>query len=164
MIFAIGFLGISTALPGKSKADPTLFYGFSQQTTWLVAMAIYLAAAVDSSGLGRRISLIVLSKCGSSLMGVAYSLCCLELLIGPFVPSNTARGSGIILPIVKTLTATIPEPTRPFIVLVAAHANLISAGMFLTAMSANQQVPLAPLTIPIQELPLNAVTAGRGLR
>ena len=36
------------------------------------------------------------------MSGLGYALCCAELILGPVVPSNTARGGGILAPIVDS--------------------------------------------------------------
>lgn len=65
-----------------------------------------------------------------------YSL--IELLLAPFVPSNTARGGGIVLPVVHSIATTLGStPSHQpkiggFLMLVGAHANLLSASMYLT--------------------------------
>lgn len=62
----------------------------------------------------------------------------LEILLAPFVPSNTARGGGIVLPVVHSIATTLGStPSHQpkvggFLMLVGAHANLLSASMFLT--------------------------------
>ena len=134
VLAAVGFLGISGALKGST--DPSLFWGFAQPTTWLVVSAIHISAAVTVSGLGQRIAMLLLSKLGHSPRGVAYALCLTELCLAPFVPSNTARGGGIVAPIVEGLAKCVPRQAG-YLVLVANHANLITAGTFLTGMSGN---------------------------
>lgn len=58
--------------------------------------------------------------------------------MAPFVPSNTARGGGIVLPVVQSISLTLgSSPTSNpalggFLVLVGSHANLLSASMYLT--------------------------------
>lgn len=64
-----------------------------------------------------------------------------ELILAPFVPSNTARGGGIVLPVVHSIATTLGSTpdTNPevgkFLILVGNHANLLSASMYLTGMS-----------------------------
>ena len=46
-------------------------------------------------------------------MGLGYALCASELLLGPVVPSNTARGGGIMAPIVGSLARALgSEPDK----------------------------------------------------
>jgi DASS family divalent anion:Na+ symporter len=64
----------------------------------------------------------------------------IELLLAPFVPSNTARGGGIVLPVVQSIANTLGStPSQNpkiggFLMLVGAHSNLLSASMYLTGM------------------------------
>ena len=118
--------------------------GFGDTTVWLVVAAFLLAGAVIGTGLGRRVALALASWLGGSTLGLGYAIACAELILGPFVPSNTARGGGVMAPIVDAL-ADVMEPTPgesprragEYLVLTGAHANLISAAMFLTGMAAN---------------------------
>lgn len=54
------------------------------------------------------------------------------------MPSNTARGGGIVLPVVQSIATTLGSTPahQPkiggFLMLVGAHANLLSASMYLT--------------------------------
>lgn len=59
------------------------------------------------------------------------------------MPSNTARGGGIVLPIVRSIAASLgstplndPKPGS-YLMLIGAHANLLSASMYLTGMAPN---------------------------
>jgi DASS family divalent anion:Na+ symporter len=70
------------------------------------------------------------------------------------VPSNTARGGGILAPIVDSISKTLgsspnnnPQKAGQYLNLVGAHANLITAAMFLTGMAANPLVSRAALEI-----------------
>ncbi len=81
VLAASGTIGIKEALSG---------YGDS--TVWLVVAAFLIAGGVIRTGLGRRIALIFVSKMGKTPIGLGYSLCLSELMLGPVVPSNTARG------------------------------------------------------------------------
>jgi DASS family divalent anion:Na+ symporter len=66
-----------------------------------------------------------------------------ELCLGPFIPSNAARGGGVMQPIVLSLAHALNStPTyRPrigaYLILCAAHANLISASVYLTGSAPN---------------------------
>lgn len=56
------------------------------------------------------------------------------------MPSNTARGGGIVLPVVNSIATTLGStPTHDsklgaFLMLVGSHSNLLSASMYLTGM------------------------------
>jgi len=124
--------------------------GYGDSTVWLVVAAFLIAGGVIRTGLGRRIALLLVNRLGKSSLGLGYSLCGAELLLGPVVPSNTARGGGILAPIVQSLAGALDshpnkEPKRAgeYLALVGAHANLITAAMFLTGMAANPLVAKA---------------------
>ncbi|MDX8399042.1 MAG: DASS family sodium-coupled anion symporter, partial [Gallionellaceae bacterium] len=100
--------------------------------------------------MGTRIALLLVSVMGKSTIGLAYSLCGAELILGPVVPSNTARGGGILAPIMQSLAGAMgstpdkePKKIGEYLALVGAHANLITAAMFLTGMAANPLVAKA---------------------
>ena len=118
--------------------------GYSDSTTWLVVIAFLIARVVIDTGLGKRISLLCIHALGKSMTGLGYAICSAELILGPLVPSNTARGGGILAPIVDSMSRTLgsmpnksPDKAGQYLHLVGAHANLITAAMFLTGMAAN---------------------------
>ena len=89
-----------------------------------------------------------------SITGLGYAICSAELILGPVVPSNTARGGGILAPIVDSISRTLgsspnnnPQKAGQYLNLVGAHANLITAAMFLTGMAANPLVSRAALEV-----------------
>ena len=101
-------------------------------------------------GLGKRIALKLVGWFGKTTLGLGYAICGAELILGPVVPSNTARGGGILAPIVNSLSIALgstptnnPKKAGAFLALVGSHANLITAAMFLTGMAANPLVSRA---------------------
>lgn len=124
--------------------------GYGETTVWLVLAAFIIAGGVVHTGFGRRLALVLVKVLGRSTLGLGYSLCASELLLGPAVPSNTARGGGLLAPMMDSLSRTLgstpdgkPERAGLFLTLVAAHANLITSSMFLTGMAANPLVSKA---------------------
>ena len=124
--------------------------GFGDSTTWLVVIAFLIAGVIMETGLGRRLSLMCIDMLGRSIMGLGYAICASELILGPLVPSNTARGGGIIAPIVDSMSRALgsepersPKSAGEYLHLVGAHANLITAAMFLTGMAANPLIARA---------------------
>ncbi len=118
--------------------------GYSNPICWLVVAAFLISGAVIRTGLGRRISLLLIRKLGRSTVGIAWGIACAELVLGPFVPSNTARGGGVLAPIVDALCRTLEGEEKSkhrgvsqFLILCGAHSNLITAAMFLTGMAGN---------------------------
>ena len=78
------------------------FSGFANPSVLLVVIAFLVAQAVVKSGLGRRISLFMVSRFGGSSLGLAYSIVLTDAAIAPAFPSNTARG-GVLFPIVLSV-------------------------------------------------------------
>lgn len=119
--------------------------GFSNTTVWLIVAAFMFAEAFIKTGLGRRVAYLLLSKFGNSSLNVAYVMSAADFLIAPFTPSNTARGGGIIYPIVRSVIETIgasPDQeknhrTAEFLVYSSYAAVITSACIFLTGASNN---------------------------
>jgi DASS family divalent anion:Na+ symporter len=86
----------ATVLTG-TVAPAKAFGGFANASVLLVVIAFLVAKAVVKSGLGRRISLFMVSLFGRSSLGLAYSIVITDALIAPAFPSNTARGGVIPL-------------------------------------------------------------------
>ena len=110
----------------------------------LVIAAFLISGAVVETGFGHRVALFFISQFGKNIFGIAYGLCASELLLGPVVPSNTARGGGIHAPLARSLSEALksypdnaPDRAGSYLSLVGSHANMITAGMFLTGMAAN---------------------------
>ena len=92
--------------------DPSkAFAGFANQSVLLVVVAFLVANAVVKSGLGRRISLLVVSVFGRSTLGLGYSIFLTDAMIAPAFPSNTARG-GVLYPIILSSWPRIPDRAR----------------------------------------------------
>ncbi|KAI7889449.1 Sodium/sulfate symporter [Mucor mucedo] len=136
-----------TGLPYDCSGGKESFHhsleGFSSSVVWLIFAAFHLGKAVEVTQLGKRISLMMIRSFGKRVIGLAYAVLLSELLLAPFVPSNTARGGGIVLPVVHSIATTLGStPSHQpkvggFLMLVGAHANLLSASMFLTGMAPN---------------------------
>lgn len=146
VLFALLVLTLTQTLGDTSKASlQTALAGYGNTTVWLVIAAFLISGAVIRSGLGRRIALALIYRLGHSQTGLAYGIGAAELVLGPIIPSNTARGGGVLAPIVDALCLSLSGGDRgksrnrisEFLVLCGAHANLITAAMFLTGMAAN---------------------------
>lgn len=122
--------------------------GFADEVVWLVFAAFHLGAAVEHTHLGRRVSLLLVRIFGRSVLGMGYSIFLSELVLGPFVPSNTARGGSIVLPIATSMSVTLGStpahlPRKrggEFMILCAAHANLVASALYPIGMAANPLV------------------------
>jgi DASS family divalent anion:Na+ symporter len=120
------------------------FSGFANASVLLVIIAFLVAQAVVKSGLGRRISLFMVSRFGKSSHGLAYSIVLTDALIAPAFPSNTARG-GVLFPIVLSVaqgsgsSPDDPEGRRlgAYLMFCAMASLAISSALWMTATSAN---------------------------
>lgn len=125
--------------------DPVkVFGGFANASVLLVVVAFLVAQAVVKCGLGRRISLYVVSMFGKSTLGLAYSVFITDALIAPGFPSNTARG-GVLYPIILALSqssGSVPgdEGKRRlggYLMFCGMASLSVSSALWLTATSAN---------------------------
>jgi DASS family divalent anion:Na+ symporter len=137
-------LAVAAAVLTGTVAPAKAFAGFSNGSVLLVVVAFLVARSVVKSGLGRRISLLVVSLFGRSTLGLAYSIFFTDALIAPAFPSNTARG-GVIYPIVLSLAqgagSTPEDPTRRrlggYLMFCGMASLSVSSALWLTATSAN---------------------------
>jgi DASS family divalent anion:Na+ symporter len=139
VLIALVALAASGAVPLKQ-----IFQGYGDDTVWLVVAAFLIAGAVKRTGFGRRVALGLVVKLGRSMRGLGYAIGLTELVLGAVVPSNTARGGGILAPIVHALAGALgstphvnPKRAGAYLALVGAHMNLVAAAAFLTGMAAN---------------------------
>ena len=56
------------------------------------------AVALNNTGIGRRIALVFIKKIGKSSLGLGYAIALADFVLGPFMPSNTARSLGTMYP------------------------------------------------------------------
>lgn len=120
------------------------FAGFANASVLLVVVAFIVAQAVVKSGLGRRISLFMVSRFGGSSLGLAYSLVLTDAVIAPAFPSNTARG-GVLFPVV--LSVAQGADSRPddeqgrrlggYLMYCSMASLAVSSALWMTATSAN---------------------------
>ena len=118
--------------------------GFSNATIWLIFAAFMFAAGYQKTGLGKRISLIMVKFMGKSSLGLGYAVAFADLLLAPFMPSNTARSGGTIFPIAinipqifNSLPDNEPRKLGAYISWVAMAATCVTSSMFLTALAPN---------------------------
>ena len=153
---AVGLVGITlaaifTLVPLTPGTKPTLgqdiqwaLSGFSNGTIWLIFVAFMFAMGYEKTGLGRRIALLLIKKLGRSSLGLGYAVAASDLILAPFIPSNSARTGGTVFPIIKNIPPLYgctpeQEPRRigGYIMWVALCASCITSSMFLTALSPN---------------------------
>ena len=153
-IGAIAVIAIMlVALTGVTNSDPKLaikdaLSGFSSPLIWLIGIAIFISKSLAKTGLGHRIGYYFISLFGKKTIGISYSLAISELVIAPVTPSNTARGGGIIHPIMKSIASSFNSSKEngseskiaKYLALSSYHINPITSAMFITATAPNPLV------------------------
>jgi DASS family divalent anion:Na+ symporter len=94
--------------------------------------------------LGRRIAFLLIRRFGKSTLNLGYCVVATDTLLGPAIPSNTAR-SGILYPITHALaldTGSRPTPegrkkTGSYLMMTAISGHTISSALWFTGMAAN---------------------------
>lgn len=146
---AIIIVSLSQVTATSSKGAITdALASFSNPLIWLIVVSILISRGLKKTGLGQRIGLLFISMLGKKTLGVGYGLAFCELILAPFTPSNTARGGGIVHPIMKSIAnAFDSDPEKgtqskigTYLALVNYHANPITSAMFLTATAPNPLV------------------------
>ncbi|HGM5491884.1 TPA: anion permease [Serratia fonticola] len=146
-IIAIALVALTGVTnPGKPGAalDDALS-GFSNQLIWLIGFSIMISLSLNKTGLGSRIGYYFISLFGKKTLGIAYALTLAETVLAPVTPSNTARGGGIIHPIMKSIADSFgskPELNTSgkigrYLSLVNYNINPITSAMFITATAPN---------------------------
>ncbi|MDB5746507.1 MAG: putative transporter [Massilia sp.] len=148
-MMAIVIVALSQVTSPSSKgAMADALSSFSSPLIWLIVVAILISRGLKKTGLGSRIGLMFIALLGKRTIGIGYGLTICELVLAPFTPSNTARGGGIVHPIMKSIaTAFKSDPADgtqgkvgTYLALVNYHANPITSAMFLTATAPNPLV------------------------
>ncbi len=139
-VLALAICGITETLTIKQSLS-----SFSSNIVWLILLAFLLARGFIKTGLGARIAYYFVRHMGKSTTGLAYGLITTEFLLAPFTPSNTARGAGIVYPIVKALSEEYQSTPKDgserkigaYLMKLAYQTNVITSAMFLTGSSGN---------------------------
>lgn len=145
---AVAMIGIAaTALSGTLSVGDALS-GFGDVVIWLIVLAFFISRGFIKTGLGARIAYTFMALLGKRTLGLSYGLAASDLVLAPAIPSNTARGGGIVMPVMASLARAYgshpgdasAKKMGAFLTLTAYQVNCITSAMFLTAMAAN---PLA---------------------
>jgi len=137
-------LAVAAAVLTGTISPAQAFGGFANASVLLVIIAFIVAQAIVKSGLGRRISLFMVSRFGRSAVGLAYSIVLTDALIAPAFPSNTARG-GVLYPVVFSVSQGAgsrpddPEGRRlgGYLMFCTMASLAVSSALWMTATSAN---------------------------
>ena len=134
---------------------------FADPLIWLIGISIMISRGILKTGLGARIGYYFISLFGKKTLGIGYSLALSELILAPVTPSNTARGGGIIHPVMKAISSSYdsdPEKGTQgrigrYLALVNYHSNPITSAMFITATAPNPLVLYFVYPPEIKETP-----------
>ena len=137
-------IGMTVLAVTGSLPPAKILSGFSNVTVWLVFTAFLFSRAVTQTGFGMRVGYLFIERFARSPLTLAYSLAGADLVLAPFIPSDTARGGGIVFPITRSVAAAFgsePGPTAKrigtFLVLVSFHTTYTASAIYLTGMAAN---------------------------
>lgn len=148
-LMAIMVVSLSQVTNTSSKgAIADALASFSNPLIWLIVVSVLISRGLKKTGLGARIGFYFISLLGKRTVGIGYGLAVCELILAPFTPSNTARGGGIVHPIMKSIANAFgsdPEQKTEkkvgtYLALVNYHANPITSAMFITATAPNPLV------------------------
>ena len=100
----VGFVGISVVAILGIMGNPTesinwALSGFSNSVIWLIFAAFMFALGYKKTGLGKRVSLLMIKYMGKSSLGLGYAVAFSDLVLAPFMQSNTARSGGSVFPV-----------------------------------------------------------------
>ena len=153
-IGAIAILAISlVAVTGVTSNNPSdaikdALSSFANPLIWLIGISIMISKGLQKTGLGVRLGYLFIAVWGKKTIGIGYSMVLSELILAPVTPSNTARGGGIIHPIVRAISTSYDsDPAKgtegrmgKFLSLVNYQANPITSAMFIAATAPNPLV------------------------
>ena len=151
-LLTASMLAVGAIVLTETITPAQAYAGFANASVLLVVIAFIVAQAVVKSGLGRRISLFMVSLFGGSSIGLAYSIVLTDAAIAPAFPSNTARG-GVLFPIVLSVAKGAgskpedPEGRRlgGYLMFCGMASLAVSSALWMTATSAN------PIAVQIAE-------------
>jgi L-tartrate/succinate antiporter len=142
------FAPAELAKPGFKAYNAALTWalsGFANSTVWLIFGAFMFALGYEKTGLGKRISLLLVKTMGRRTLTLGYAVAVADMLLAPFTPSNTARSGGTIYPVIRNLPALYDsKPNDPssrrigsYIMWVAIATTCVTSSMFLTGLAPN---------------------------
>ncbi|MBA3057262.1 MAG: anion permease [Gammaproteobacteria bacterium] len=145
-IALVALTGVTNNKPGAAIADA--LSGFSNPLIWLIGISIMISRGLIKTGLGARIGYTFIRLFGKKTLGIGYALGLSELVLAPVTPSNTARGGGIMHPIMRSIAESFEStPDKGssskigrYLALVNYHSNPITSAMFITATAPNPLV------------------------
>jgi DASS family divalent anion:Na+ symporter len=157
-IGAVAFIGLTVTILTNTLGVKEGLSGFSSASIWLIAAAFLFSRGFIKTGLGGRISYLLLKAIGDSPLKVAYAFTLSGLVVAPATPSSTARAGGVIFPILRSVISVMgsePGPTArrvgAFLIMSYYQVDGVLSAMFMTAMTGNPlAVELAKKTAGIE--------------
>ena len=145
-IMLVALTGVTADKPADAMRDA--LSSFASPLIWLIGVAIMISRGLLKTGLGARFGYWFIAVWGKRTLGIGYSLAISELMLAPVTPSNTARGGGIIHPVMKAIASSYDsDPEKgtqgrigKYLALVNYHSNPITSAMFITATAPNPLV------------------------
>lgn len=147
---AVGLIGVSfgalSMFVGKTPAESVKWAlsGFANDTVWLIFAATVFAIGYEATGLGRRIALLLVKWLGNRTLGLGYAVALADLMLAPFMPSNTARSGGTIYPVLKNIPPLYgslpdrnPRKIGSYLMWTGFAITNVTSSMFLTALAPN---------------------------
>lgn len=142
----VALTGVTSDKPDVAIKDA--LSSLSSSLIWLIGIAVMISYGLTKTGLGKRIGYYFISLFGKKTVGIGYAFALAELVLAPITPSNTARGGGIIHPIMKAISHSLGSDVEDntqhrvgrYLSLVNFNANPITSGMFITATAPNPLV------------------------
>ncbi|MDR2056652.1 MAG: anion permease [Desulfovibrio sp.] len=118
--------------------------GFVDSTVWLIFVAYMFAMGYEKTGLGKRIALLLMKKLGGKALGLGYAAAFADLVLAPFIPSNTARSAGTVYPVVKnippmygSLPESEPRKIGGYLMWICIATTSVTSSMFFTGLAPN---------------------------
>lgn len=146
----VGLVGVAVVAilglvdPSAKASRSWMLSGFSNGVIWLIFSAFMFAHGYKKTGLGKRISLILIKYLGKSTLGLGYAIAFSDAVLAPFMPSNTARSAGTIYPVASNIPPMFdsypdkdPRKIGSYLCWVAFAATCVTSSMFLTALAPN---------------------------
>jgi L-tartrate/succinate antiporter len=131
-------------VPSPGDAIKWCLSGFSNGTVWLIFAAFMFALGYEKTGLGKRLGLTLIRRMGKKTLGLGYAVALADLILAPFMPSNTARSGGTIFPIIKNIPPLYgstpennPRGLGAYLMWTALATTCVTSSMFLTSLAPN---------------------------
>lgn len=112
-IIAIALVAIThVTADNPSDSVKDALSGFANPLIWLIGISIIISKGLQKTELGALLGYLFITVWGKRTIGIGYSLALSELILALVTPSNTARGGGIIHPIVRSIATSFDSDPK----------------------------------------------------